>query len=144
MSINTYKEKDYVYWCSLHDFPYNYNCIICLNPEELMKEEVKPQWSYLPKAALDEVTRAWHLSNSPTKEHPNGKYAKHNWRNNSSMSWAKNYDSMQHHLTDYGEGKDFDKDTKRYMLAHLICRALMALEMQIKGTGTDDRYKEDS
>lgn len=103
------------------------------------KEEVA-RWSYLPTAALNETSIAWHLSNSPNKEYPKGKYKKHSWRK-ADVSWVDTYDSLQHHLTDFIEGQDYDLETKRKTLSHAMCRLLMLLEMQLKGTGIDDRYK---
>ena len=69
-----------------------------------------------------------------------GKYKADDWRK--GVSWRENYDSLQRHLMDYYKGIDFDKETGIETLAHAGCRLLMALEMQLKKTGTDDRFKE--
>ena len=103
--------------------------------------ETKAKWSYLPKSALDEISIAWDISNSPTAEYPKGKYPKHNWRNNENISYSDCYDSLMHHLADFMEGQDKDPETQRHALAHAGCRLLMLLEISLKGTGNDDRFK---
>ena len=109
-----------------------------LKEERMEDKSQKPQWSYLPVEALNEVAIAWHLSNSGNPP----KYKKGNWMNNPDISWTSCLDSLQRHKNDFVVGKEVDSETGRHALAHLICRGLMLLQMSLHSTGNDDRYKE--
>lgn len=103
--------------------------------EECMEDKSqRPKMSTLPVDALFKIAMVfqWVIAQ--------GKYKADDWRK--GVSWRENYDSLQRHLMDYYKGIDFDKETGIETLAHAGCRLLMALEMQLKKTGTDDRFKE--
>ena len=96
----------------------------------------KPQISRLPKDALYEICKVFQ---SVTDKLDPPKYKRDDWR--TGVSWKNNYDSLQRHLMDFIEGKNMDEETNLHILAHAGCRILMQLEMALKGTGTDDRFK---
>jgi len=109
-----------------------------MTPED---KSAKPQWSYLPNDALNEIALAWHYSNSPTPEYPNGKYPKNNWRNNPHISWTQTIDSLLRHIADFREGQiETDPESKRHVLGNAGCRLLMLLQMALTRTGNDDRF----
>lgn len=114
-----------------HDQFQAHNCM-----KALMKEDKsgRPNISTLPIDSLFKIALVfqWVIKQ--------GKYKEDDWRK--GVSWKDNYNSMQRHLMDYYKGIDIDEETGLPTLAHLGCRLLMALEMQIKKTGTDDRFKE--
>lgn len=67
------------------------------------------------------------------------KYSAHNWRN--GFDWSRLYGAALRHLTAHLEGEDKDPETGLSHLAHLGCCVMFLLEHEIKGLGTDDRYK---
>lgn len=103
-----------------------------------MEKEDKSQkfrMSTLPVAALVETAKVfqWVINH--------GKYKEDDWRK--GVSWKENYNSMMRHATAYYNREDFDSETGLLHLAHLSDRVVMALEMQLKGVGIDDRYHND-
>ena len=135
--------------CLCGTTPVQHNTNNDLLPEQIQEESMsedksqKPQASYIPIDAYEEVCLAWHNSNAPSEQYPQGKYPKNNWRGNPNISWTETADSLIRHLNDFMSGKVIiDPESKKHVLANMMCRGFMLLEMALKNTGKDDRFKE--
>lgn len=93
----------------------------------------KPQrFSLLPWVSLAAISEVYHYGAT--------KYDAHNWRGGYPWSWS--YDALQRHLSAWWEGTDKDSESGLSHLAHAGFHILSLLYYQIRGKGTDDRYKE--
>jgi len=62
------------------------------------------------------------------------------WNYMSGMAFMRTLGSCVRHLTAFIRGEDSDPESGCPHLAHLCYNALMLMEWQYRGVGTDDRY----
>lgn len=65
------------------------------------------------------------------------KYAPRNWEK--GLNWMGVLASLKRHISEFESGKDFDKETGLYHLAHAACNALFILEYYKTHPELDDR-----
>lgn len=68
------------------------------------------------------------------------KYTSHNWRQ--GFAWSRLHGALLRHVTAHMSGEDRDPETGYSHLAHAGCCLMFLLEHEIRGLGTDDRYRE--
>jgi hypothetical protein len=66
-------------------------------------------------------------------------YGERNWEN--GMAWGRVFGALGRHLAAYWLGEDRDPKSNKLHLAHAACCILFLLAYQIRGAGTDDRFK---
>ena len=92
-------------------------------------EKVRPE--LLPPAALLKVARVFTFGAR--------KYAAENYLQ--GTNWRRYTGAALRHLLAFCTGENDDPETGESHLAHLCCCAMMLMELQRVGTGTDDRVK---
>jgi hypothetical protein len=105
-------------------------------PEDLGKAAVKfdgdkPRLALLPPGALAEVAKVMGYGAA--------KYTTHNWRR--GFDWTRLLDASLRHVNAWNDGEDKDPETGLSHVAHAACCLLFLLEHELKGMGTDDRFK---
>ena len=70
------------------------------------------------------------------------KYKDNNWRK--GFDWSRLYGATLRHLTSHMNGEDLDPESGLSHLAHAGCCIQFLLEHEVRGLGTDDRYKQES
>lgn len=64
---------------------------------------------------------------------------KWNHKNPGGVEWSRRVGSALRHLIDWMEGEDDDPESGLSHLAHAATQIMLTRDMQIRGTGTDDR-----
>jgi hypothetical protein len=85
----------------------------------------------LPPEALTEIAKVLAFGAQ--------KYGRHNWRK--GMAWFRLIGAILRHLFAWMRGEDKDPESGLSHLAHAGCDILFLMAYEIKGIGTDDRYK---
>lgn len=62
-----------------------------------------------------------------------------NWRY--GTEWTEFVNSALRHIASFLDGEDVDQESKLLHLAHAMTDIGFVLEYQVKGVGTDDRFK---
>lgn len=97
-------------------------------------DDGKLRWDLVPEDALEEVVKILHAGAN--------RYGDWNWLDNADeVKYTRYINALERHFKDFKRGEDFDNDSGRYQLAHIICNALFMLQYQIMGKGIDDRKK---
>lgn len=91
----------------------------------------KPRMTLVP---FDVVYKSAEVYNYGAK-----KYEDHNWAK--GMRHCRVADAALRHLTAWLNGEDKDAESGLDHLAHFNCCAQMLYAMQLRGVGTDDRFK---
>lgn len=97
----------------------------------LKADAEKVRYELLPSHALHQVAQVFTFGAK--------KYADENYLK--GAAWRRYLGAGLRHLHAFARGEDNDAETGLSHLAHLCCCALMLLELQRVGTGTDDRVK---
>jgi hypothetical protein len=92
-------------------------------------DEGKPKFSLVPTLALLEVAKVF---TAGAKKYPPRNYLK-------GTNWTRYMDAGMRHDNSWMLGDDMDKDTGTNALANSIASRMIALELQLRGLGTDDR-----
>lgn len=114
---------------------YNTQMHVCPTPtkrEALKFDNDKPDYSLLPKAALDETCRALTFG-------ADNKYGRHNWR--AGLEYSRIYAAAMRHMTAFNEGEDNDPESGLSHIAHALCCLMFLMSYIKEGNGQDDRYK---
>ncbi|MDH7796455.1 MULTISPECIES: dATP/dGTP diphosphohydrolase domain-containing protein [unclassified Beijerinckia] len=69
------------------------------------------------------------------------KYSAENWRK--GFKWKSMIDSLERHLTDFKEGKDYDEESGLPMLSVIGCNIAFLIEHFDADLGEDDRWKHE-
>lgn len=91
----------------------------------------KPPIGLLPTLALEEISRAFEFGAN--------KYGRFNWCK--GFHWSRLIDSSYRHLGAWSRGEDKDSQSNLSHLTHLAACVIMLIEHELRGLGTDDRYK---
>ena len=67
------------------------------------------------------------------------KYRPHNWRG--GMPWSEIADALLRHVTAFLGGEDRDPESGELHMAHALCNAMFLVAYQVRGAGTDDRWR---
>lgn len=94
-------------------------------------DEGKPRLDLLPSGPLVEIARVLEFGSH--------KYGDNQWRN--GFAWSRLYGAALRHLLAHKDGESLDPESHISHLAHAACNLLFLLEHELKGLGTDDRYK---
>lgn len=92
----------------------------------------KPSMALLSHDALLDVARVLDFGKA--------KYDADNWRK--GMEWRRLISAAMRHLGAFNNGEDLDPESGLPHLAHAACCIMFLQEYQIRGVGTDDRYKQ--
>lgn len=95
-------------------------------------DEGKPRTDLLPTDSLLGVAEILSFGAA--------KYGDRNWEK--GMDWNRLYAAALRHLYAWQLGEDLDPESGKHHLKHATCCLLMLLAYQLRGVGTDDRYKE--
>lgn len=93
----------------------------------------KPRMELLSHVAMLEIAKVMGFGAA--------KYSSDNWR--SGFAWRRLIGAAMRHLSAYSDGEDKDPESGISHLAHVGCCIMFLLEHEIKGLGTDDRYKRE-
>jgi hypothetical protein len=103
-----------------------------MNDSGFVKHDAeKVRHELVPSHALEQVARVFTFGAK--------KYADENYLR--GTNWRRYIGAALRHLHAFARGEDNDPETGESHLAHLICCAMMLLELKRVGTGTDDRVK---
>lgn len=91
----------------------------------------KPRMSLIPRAALEAEARVMGFGER--------KYSSQNWR--AGFAVSRLLDAALRHIVAYADGETLDPESGLSHLAHARCCLAFAIEQEVYGTGTDDRYK---
>jgi len=97
--------------------------------------KAKPPMQYVPPVALLEL--------GLVMEHGASKYGKMNWRKD-PVSASTYYDALMRHAFLYWDGADYDLESKRRHLAHLMACCAVLLDAEASGNLIDDRPEKGS
>jgi len=103
----------------------------------LKYDDKKPRLDLLPSGPLVEIAKV--LTYGAKKYATENKSGEHNWRN--GFAWSRLYGASLRHLLAHKDGESLDPESGVSHLAHAVCNLLFLLEHELKGLGTDDRYK---
>lgn len=67
------------------------------------------------------------------------KYGESQWRG--GFAWTRLYGAALRHITSHMNGEDLDPESGISHLAHAGCCLMFLIEHEVRGLGTDDRYK---
>lgn len=95
------------------------------------QDKGKAPVSLLPSLALEEISRAFEFGAH--------RYGRFNWCK--GFHWSRLIDSSYRHLGAWSRGEDKDSESNLSHLTHLAACVIMLIEHEIRGLGTDDRYK---
>ena len=90
----------------------------------------KPRMSLVPSSLI--TYTAWVMTYGEQK------YAPHNWRR--GFKYSSLIDSLDRHLVEFREGKDYDEESGLPHLCHIAFGVAALIEQFDKGTGEDDRF----
>ena len=102
-----------------------------LPPEGTKHDTGKPPMSLLSGVALAEIAKVLDFGQK--------KYDSHNWRK--GFAWSRPASAALRHLFAWIGGEDKDPESGLSHLGHCACCLMFLLEFEVKGIGTDDRYK---
>jgi len=94
----------------------------------------KPRMDLVPAGAVIETAKVFTFGAK--------KYAAHNWRK--GFDYSRLIASLERHIAAFKECEDTDPESGLMHMAHASCCVMMLIEHQLKGYGTDDRYREQS
>ena len=97
--------------------------------------KAKPPMQYVPPVALLEL--------GLVMEHGASKYGPMNWRKD-PVSASTYYDALMRHAFLYWDGADYDLESKRKHLAHIMAGCAILLDAEASGTLIDDRPEKGS
>lgn len=69
------------------------------------------------------------------------KYELHNARR--GYAWSLSFDAAMRHLLKFWAGEDFDAESGQPHVAHVAWHMLTLLDFQIRGAGTDNRFRKE-
>lgn len=94
------------------------------------KGQKQARFDLLPVGALWEVARHFGVGAA--------KYDDNNWRR--GYAWSLSYAAMQRHANLFWEGETNDEETGTHHLAAVAFHALVLIQNDMDGNGTDDRW----
>lgn len=97
--------------------------------------KAKPPMQYVPPVALLEL--------GLVMEHGASKYGSMNWRKD-PVTASTYYDALMRHAFQYWDGADYDLESKRKHLAHIMAGCAILLDAEASGTLIDDRPEKGS
>lgn len=68
------------------------------------------------------------------------KYEDRNWEK--GMAWSRVYGALMRHLCAWWGGEEIDPETGKSHLWHAACCIAFLIAYEMRGSGTDDRFKE--
>lgn len=99
------------------------------NPKDIIGRS-KPQLHLIPAGALPEIARVM--------EWGAAKYGPYNWREK-AVTHTTYLSAALRHITDANNGRDFDRETGLYEIAHAAAGLMILLDAILHGTAIDDR-----
>lgn len=93
----------------------------------------KLRYDLLPPELLEEVARVLTFGAE--------KYSARNWE--LGMQWSRPFGAMMRHMWAWWGGEDKDPETGYSHLAHAACCIAFLVSYERRGSGTDDRPKEE-
>lgn len=87
------------------------------------------RYDLIPVAPLEELAKLYGAGAR--------KYDDRNWEK--GYAWSLSYAAFQRHANAFWAGESIDAETQRHHLAAAMFHAMALMEMQYRGTGTDDR-----
>lgn len=100
----------------------------------LKNDQEKPRMELVPAGATLEIAKVLTFGAK--------KYAPHNWRK--GFEYSRLIGALERHIAAFKEGEDLDPESGLPHMAHAGCCVMFLIEHQLKGYGTDDRYKSDT
>jgi hypothetical protein len=97
--------------------------------------KAKPPMQYVPPVAMLELGLVMEFGAS--------KYGKMNWRKD-PVSASTYYDALMRHAFLYWDGANYDLESKRSHLAHVMACCAILLDAEANGTLIDDRPEKGS
>lgn len=94
-------------------------------------DEGKPRMDLIPGDALEELGMIFLEACK--------KYDDRNWEK--GMAWSKCHASLLRHLVAWSKGEDYDPESGRLHIGHVMWNAMALVSYQKRGIGKDDRHK---
>jgi hypothetical protein len=104
-----------------------------LKTEGVKYDDGKVRWELLPFDAINEIAKVMTFGAM--------KYDEHNWAK--GKSWSRAYGAMMRHMVAWCHGQDKDPEMGTSHLANAGCCLFFLLAWELRGAGSDDRYKLD-
>lgn len=100
--------------------------------EGIKADEGKARYDLIPEGPLNEVAQVLNYGCN--------KYSARNWEK--GLLFGRCFAAMNRHMWAFWRGEDIDPESGLMHLAHVVCNAMFLMEYSLRGTGTDDRPKE--